>query len=109
MIYELIKSETNSDNVIGIKLYSKDGGIYRYDNNKWICTIDSAYFEDNVRPISYYDYRKNLEHLRERYLNKISWLEKHINSDNQDNHMGFIDGLLTTIHDIEDILDGLDV
>lgn len=107
MLYELIKSEVNSDNVIGTKLYSKDGGIYRYDNDKWICTIKSAYFEDNIRPITYYDYKKNLEHLRERYINKIHWYMERINKENQDSYNGVIEGLSTAIHDIEDMLDGL--
>jgi hypothetical protein len=56
-----------------------------------------------------YNYKKNLEHMRERYLNKIAWLEKHLNEKNQDNNMGIIDGLLIAIHDIEDMLNGLDV
>lgn len=56
-----------------------------------------------------YNYKKNLEHLKERYLNKISWLEKHLNEKNQDNNMGMIYGLLIAIHDIEDMLDKLEV
>jgi hypothetical protein len=53
-----------------------------------------------------YDYKKNLEHLKERYLNKIEWLEKHTD---QNNNTGIIYGLLIAIHDIEDILDELEV
>lgn len=56
-----------------------------------------------------YDYKKNLEHLRERYLNKIKWLEDRINQVNKDNYFGIIEGLKIAIHDIEDMLDGLDV
>ena len=79
------------------------------NNGKIYCCQDTEYDIKNILSNNQYDYKKNLEHLRERYLNKIKWLEKHINSDNQDNHMGFIDGLSIAIHDIEYVLDGLDV
>lgn len=78
-------------------------------NGQIYCCKDTEYNIKKMLQKEQYDYKKNLEHLRERYLNKIKWLEKHINPDNQDNTIGFIDGLLTAIHDIEDMLDGLDV
>jgi hypothetical protein len=56
-----------------------------------------------------YDYKKNLEHLRERYINKIHWYMEHANTENKKTYKGCIDGLSTVIHDIEDMLDGLDV
>ena len=59
--------------------------------------------------IKSYDYKKNLENLKERYLNKISWLEKHINEKNQDNYIGIIDGISIAIHDIEYMLSELEV
>jgi len=56
-----------------------------------------------------YDYKKNLEHLRERYINKIHWYMERINKENQDSYNGVVEGLSTAINDIEDMLDGLDV
>lgn len=59
-----------------------------------------------------YNYRDNLEKLTQRYRNKI----KDIESDNimlgeydTGINEGIIQGLETAIHDIEDILDGLEM
>ena len=59
-----------------------------------------------------YDYKKNLQHLKERYENKI----KNIKDDmiygsyyDGSYYEGLIQGLNIAIHDIEDILDGLEV
>lgn len=65
--------------------------------------------ESKKTTIKQYDYKKNLEHLNERYLNKISWLEKHITESNQDNNLGIVEGLETILHDIEDMLDELEI
>jgi hypothetical protein len=56
-----------------------------------------------------YNYKKNLEHLRERYINKIHWYMDNINDSNKNSYEGAIDALSTAVHDIEDILYGLDV
>lgn len=89
-----------------MKLYKCNCGLV---TNEIFKRCPSCGVESKKETMNQYDYKKNLEHLRERYLNKIKWLEIHINSDNQDNNMGFIDGLLTAIHDINEMLDGLDV
>lgn len=106
--------EINSNMIAEIKgvhnrLCSKHHTTITLNNDKIYYCEDTEYNIKKMLIEEQYDYKKNLEHLRERYLNKISWLEKHINSDNQDNNMGLIDGLLTAIHDIEDMLNGLDV
>lgn len=106
--------EINSNMILEIegvynRLCNKHHSTITLNNGKIYCCQDTEYNIKKMLNKEQYDYKKNLEHLRERYLNKISWLEKHINSDNQDSNMGFIDGLLTAIHDIEYMIDGLDV
>ena len=54
-----------------------------------------------------YDYKKNLQHLKERYENKIKNIKDYMICDSYDE--GLIQGLNIAIHDIEDILDGLEV
>lgn len=59
-----------------------------------------------------YDYKKNLEHLKERYENKIRLLEKDSYLLKEHEYLfsnGLIEGLETAINDIEDILNGLEV
>ena len=59
-----------------------------------------------------YDYKKNLEHLKERYENKIRLLEKDSYLLKEHEHLfndGLIEGLETAINDIDDILSGLEV
>lgn len=78
-------------------------------NGEIYCCKDTEYNIKKMLHKEEYDYKKNLEHMRERYLNKISWLEKHLTEKNKDTNMGMIDGLLIAIHDIEDMLDKLEV
>lgn len=58
--------------------------------------------------VNVYDYKKNLEHLKERYKNKIKYLD-----DNKIEYGGYndgiIDGLKNALHDIDDMLNGLEV
>jgi hypothetical protein len=68
-----------------MKLYKCNCGLI---TNELFKRCPSCGVESQRTIIEQYNYKKNLEHLKERYLNKISWLEKHINSDNQDNYDG---------------------
>ena len=58
-----------------------------------------------------YDYRSNLEKLKNRYENKIEELKdiKNFENGNELITVGIEIGLETAIQDIEDILDGLEV
>lgn len=58
-----------------------------------------------------YDYRINLEKLKNRYENKIEELKdiKNFENGNELITVGIEIGLETAIQDIEDILDGLEV
>lgn len=58
-----------------------------------------------------YDYRINLEKLKNRYENKIEVLKdiKNFENGNELITVGIEIGLETAIQDIEDILDGLEV
>ena len=58
-----------------------------------------------------YDYRSNLEKLKNRYENKIEELKdiKNFKNGNELITVGIEIGLETAIQDIEDILDGLEV
>lgn len=58
-----------------------------------------------------YDYRINLEKLKKRYENKIEKLQdiKKFKNGNELTTVGIEIGLETAIHDIEDILDGLEM
>ena len=59
-----------------------------------------------------YDYKKNLEHLKERYENKINTLyDEYGITDGEEffYNDGLIEGLETVIHDIGDILNGLEM
>ena len=42
-----------------------------------------------------------------KYLNKVKWLEEHTVDENKDRYKGIIDGLMTAINDMEDILCGV--
>jgi hypothetical protein len=88
---QLMKSEDKIDigNIKDLQTTTK---------NSWIDAFNAQY-----------DYKKNLEHLKERYLNKIHWYMERINTENEASYKGIIEGLSTAIHDIEDILDGLEV
>lgn len=61
--------------------------------------------------IKQYDYRSNLEKLKKRYENKIEELQdiKNFKNGNELTTVGIEIGLETAIHDIEDILDGLEM
>lgn len=78
-------------------------------NGEIYCCKDTEYNIKKMLQKEQYDYKKNLEHLRERYINKIHWYMEHITKDNKNTYEGAIDGLSTAIHDIEDMLDGLEV
>jgi hypothetical protein len=52
-----------------------------------------------------YDYKKNLQKLKERYLNKIKWHEERITTNNKNKYEGYIMALETAIHDIEYMID----
>ena len=54
-----------------------------------------------------YDYKKNLQHLKECYENKIKNIKDDMIYESYDE--GLIQGLNIAIYDIEDILDGLEV
>lgn len=62
---------------------------------------------------STYDYKKNLRHLKKRYENKIRYINLHNDGKNATDDKlindGLIEGLETAIHDINDMLDGLEV
>ena len=58
-----------------------------------------------------YDYKKNLQHLKERYKNKINTLhEEYSITDGEEffYNDGLIEGLKTAINDIEYILNGIE-
>lgn len=61
--------------------------------------------------IKQYDYRSNLEKLKKRYENKIEELKdiKNFENGNELITVGIEIGLENAIHDIEDILDGLEM
>lgn len=82
-------------------------------NNKYIGDLIGLKTANKETWLEYannqYNYKKNLEQLRERYLNKITWLEDKMNLSNKDNYEGIIYGFETILHDIEDILNELEI
>ena len=63
--------------------------------------------------VNVYDYKKNLRHLKERYENKIKYINLHNDGKNTTDDKlindGLIEGLKTAIHDISYMLAGLEV
>lgn len=56
-----------------------------------------------------YDYIKNIKHLILRYNNKLNGLNIDSEHDKITYNEGLYDGLRTAIHDLQNILDGLEV
>lgn len=91
----------NSDNMIKTTINLNDDGTYAE-------TKENIEKMTTFTPPTPYDYKKNLEHLRKRYENKIKYLDS-IRMEYSNYNDGIIDGLKNALHDIDDMLNGLEV
>lgn len=102
----IVKGDNNAD-----ILFADMRNLTKEEQDSLYKALDNMSIDTGIQlfpVVNVYDYKKNLENLKERYENKIKYLDS--NRMEYDNYNdGITVGLKIAIHDIEDILEGLEM